>query len=1232
MKKTLLFNILLFIYSFFTSKKESKQSLYKIAFTTLLVWSNFSNSYSQCSTAAGGVNRDGLEQICINSSTGTMTLGNGYVGTILNWQKRLNNAATWTDITNTTNTYSEIPSSAGTWEYRAYVSNNGCANYSGAYKLIVKPEVVITPAAVAEAIQFSSSALLPYTGNNSDQFYIKFDAAAEAAGMNNYVQSGPIFGSTGNITIQIPPCTAIGTYNATLYTETYTPKCTSTTYNFAVVVKPNVNEGGTLNSDQTICNNTAPNDLELIGGGMYEIIKWQSSTDAAFTNPRDIPSSAGIKTLTSSQIGTLTQNTYFRVIGTASGCNKTSSNVILVSISAPPATFNPTPPSSVCVDTNVTYTTQSGKSNYIWTIPGTANLDYRIESGGISTASNSVTLKWLTRGSKTVTVNYQTSCSTASANATNTITVSKTERGVVNGGRTICKGTDSPELTLNNYQGTIVRWQYAEAIPYVWKDFAHTDKTFKPGILTTDTSYRAIVKDGNCDEGTAIETRINLEVTPTIDSQSTPTQTQCIGQAFDPLTVSVSGIQPIRYQWYSNTTASTTNATSLGNANGANSNKYTPQSTTAGTLYYYCAITGSCSTQIIYSAFSGQIITKAAPKIGDITQPNCNIPTGSVVLENVPHSGKLLDSQGNSYDFTTSGTTFEISGLVPGKYKFAIDDICKTYSSEIEIKPARTNIWNGAKWSEGTPDSNQRIEFTGNYDLDTDVSGCSCVIDDGANVTIKLGRTLTITNAITVLQGGTLSFKNNSSLMQTNNDPSINSGDISYERISTPIFQKDYIYWSSPVKNQKLGDLSPETDPQKFFFNDGTNWVFIDRSNNMNIGKGYIIRGPLSYSNSTKQTFPAIFKGVPNNGSLEGELLSKGKYHFIGNPYPSALNADALISQNSTLLNGTIYFWTHNTPINSSLSPDYQYTTDDYATYNLSGGVSAKSDKNHNNPEGVDNGIKPTGKIAAGQSFFVSTRTEGKVQFNNTMRVGGTNNGQFFKSGNTEKEVVLEKNRIWLNMTNDKGAFKQLLVGYIEGATNFYENRYDGITFDGNTYLDFYSVNNGNKFVIQGRALPFDDSDIVPLGYRAAMEGAFTISIDEVDGKMKNQAIYIEDKVTGKIHDLRNSNYTFKTAIGTFTDRLILRYTDKTLGTGDFENIEDGILISVKNKTVNVLSSKENIKDVTIFDITGKMLYSKNKVSNTELQIQNLPSSNQVLLVKVTLDNDFTTTRKIIFQ
>ncbi|MEZ0129750.1 T9SS sorting signal type C domain-containing protein, partial [Flavobacterium sp. LBUM151] len=272
------------------------------------------------------------------------------------------------------------------------------------------------------------------------------------------------------------------------------------------------------------------------------------------------------------------------------------------------------------------------------------------------------------------------------------------------------------------------------------------------------------------------------------------------------------------------------------------------------------------------------------------------------------------------------------------------------------------------------------------------------------------------------------------------------------------------------------------------------------------------------------------------------------------------------------------------------------------------------------------------GQIGAGQSFFTSAATAGTVTFNNGMRLGGTSNTQFFKSAATAKSGAVEKHRLWLNMTNSEGAFKQMLVGYVEGASDEYESKYDGVSFDANPYVDFYSVANGNNYVIQARALPFRDSDQVPLGYRTTIAGNFTISIDEVDGDLSNQTIYVEDKKTGEVHDLKTSDYTFTTEKGTFTDRLVLRYTNKTLGTGDFENVENGVLVSVKNKAIQISSSQENISQIAIYDITGKQLYSKSKVGTTELQISNLSSGDQILIAKVTLENGYVMSKKIIFN
>lgn len=79
-----------------------------------------------------------------------------------------------------------------------------------------------------------------------------------------------------------------------------------------------------------------------------------------------------------------------------------------VAVTAKPIpTFTNSPSSPQCTGTNITYTTQASQYNYFWSIPGVDGTDYTITGGGIT--GNTVTLKWLIPGSKTVTVNYASS-------------------------------------------------------------------------------------------------------------------------------------------------------------------------------------------------------------------------------------------------------------------------------------------------------------------------------------------------------------------------------------------------------------------------------------------------------------------------------------------------------------------------------------------------------------------------------------------------------------------------------------------------------------------------------------------------------------------------------------------------------------------------------------------------------------------------------------------------------
>ena len=342
-----------------------------------------------------------------------------------------------------------------------------------------------------------------------------------------------------------------------------------------------------------------------------------------------------------------------------------------------------------------------------------------------------------------------------------------------------------------------------------------------------------------------------------------------------------------------------------------------------------------------------------------------------------------------------------------------------------------------------------------------------------------------------------------------------------------------------------------------------------------------------------------------------------------------------------------MYFWTHNTPIAVG-TPDpgsglYAYSGNDYASYNRTGGVSTAAPALSSIPPftGLNDNI-PTGKIASGQGFFGGSKlslSDTKIIFDNSMRVGvGTitgDNSQFFK---TKKTKSLEKHRIWLNLTNTQGAFKQTLIGYVTDATNGYEGRFDGESYDGNDFLDFYSKQQDKNLVIQGRSLPFDENDEIPLGYRVAVEGIFSIIIDQTDGVLSNQPVFIEDKVTNTITNLKTGNYIFTTAAGTFDDRFVLRYKDKMLSIDETEAEVNNGIIALYSNNYKTLIIRNNVKEATVnsvmlYNITGQKIANwdvkGSEQTSIQIPIKNLPAEIYVVKIKTT-KGDFS--KKIIVK
>nr|MBF6608669.1 T9SS type A sorting domain-containing protein [Flavobacterium sp.] len=324
---------------------------------------------------------------------------------------------------------------------------------------------------------------------------------------------------------------------------------------------------------------------------------------------------------------------------------------------------------------------------------------------------------------------------------------------------------------------------------------------------------------------------------------------------------------------------------------------------------------------------------------------------------------------------------------------------------------------------------------------------------------------------------------------------------------------------------------------------------------------------------------------------------------------------------NASVLEGTIYFWTHNTPIAAN-----QYIATDYAMYNLTGGTGTGTAGG-----GTGNSTVPDGKIAAGQGFFIKGQTSGTVIFNNSMRIVG-NNDLFFRSSTPESvPQSVEKHRIWLELTNSYGAYKQTLVGYIETATNELDTSFDGEVMESGNVISLYSFANIHKLGIQGRALPFEITDEVPLGYRSDIAGSFNIALSDYDGLFVSDDIniYLEDKLLNVFHNLKNGAYAFTTNAGTFDHRFVLRYSSESL---DVPSDNYSNFVVYRNGAgINIYSPQLAISEVKIYDLRGRLLLNVDGFDRNEIIITNLSAASQVLLVQVKTSDSKIYNRKIVF-
>ncbi|MEP5338361.1 MAG: LamG-like jellyroll fold domain-containing protein [Algibacter sp.] len=411
-----------------------------------------------------------------------------------------------------------------------------------------------------------------------------------------------------------------------------------------------------------------------------------------------------------------------------------------------------------------------------------------------------------------------------------------------------------------------------------------------------------------------------------------------------------------------------------------------------------------------------------------------------------------------------------------------------------------------------------------------------------------------------------------------------------YDGIASPVSVADYWIWKYSNKASNTYAL----------------WQHVRSTGYLDIGEGFTMKGVTNTGGNIALTQNYIFNGKPNNGLITLPISANSDY-LVGNPYPSAIDADEFILDNisdglgrasSNIIDGTLYFWEHFASNTHYLS-EYE---GGYGMYSMMGGTAAFTSDVLINTSGSLTSVKdaPGQHIPVGQGFFVVAADPSPtnlITFKNSQRVfikETASSSVFIKQSNSkvnnENTITDDRPKIKLMFNSPKGYQRQLLVGIDQNATDGVDIGYDAKLIEDNTEDLFWDLNN-SQYIIQA-VNNFDLDQVLPLGVKISQQGLATLKIDALEHIETTQNLFLHDKSLNVYHDLKQSDYEVYLTVGEHLNRFEITFmSPESLNTENEDQLNSAIYIFNEHDKISVHNPNSKfIKSVELITILGQSI------------------------------------------